>query len=76
MLALFVMTLVDALDPSYGSGENIAGIGLVGVLGILIIGIGLIVMVVMAVRQPAFFRGEILPVAAPVSEKAASSAAE
>ncbi|GAB3282167.1 APC family permease [Microbacterium lacusdiani] len=69
LLALFVMTLRDSLDPSYGSGENIAGVGLVGVLGLLIIGIGVVIMIVMAVRQPAFFRGEILPVEAPASEK-------
>jgi amino acid transporter len=71
LLALFVMTLVDALDPSYGSGENIAGLGLVGVLGLLIIGIGVVIMAVMAVRRPAFFRGEILPMLSPESEKVA-----
>ncbi|WP_375294427.1 APC family permease, partial [Microbacterium sp.] len=69
LLALFVMTLSDSLDPTYGSGENIAGVGIVGILGIAILVLGVVIMVIMAVRQPEFFRGRILPVGAPVSAK-------
>ncbi|WP_203135898.1 APC family permease [Microbacterium sp. JZ31] len=69
LLALFVMTLSDSLDPTYGSGENIAGVGIVGILGIAILVLGVIIMAIMAVRQPEFFRGRILPVGAPVSAK-------
>ncbi|WP_221585497.1 APC family permease [Microbacterium sp. G2-8] len=70
LLAMFVLTIRDALNPAYGSGEHIAGIGIVGLLGILIIGIGVVVMVVMAIRQPDFFRGKVLAIHAAESEKA------
>ncbi|WP_156760899.1 APC family permease [Microbacterium karelineae] len=69
LLAMFIMTIRDALDPSYGSGENIGGVGIVGLLGVLIIGIGVAIMIVMAIRQPDFFRGKVLAVHAAESEK-------
>ncbi|MEB4613210.1 APC family permease, partial [Leucobacter sp. M11] len=33
LLVVFVQTTVDSMDPEFGSGSNIAGIGLVGILG-------------------------------------------
>ncbi|MER7798568.1 APC family permease [Microbacterium sp. NPDC096154] len=72
LLAMFVMTIRDSLSPDYGSGENIAGIGLVGLLGILIIVIGLVFMTIMAVKRPEFFRGEVLPMQHADSEKVTS----
>jgi amino acid transporter len=69
LLVMFVMTLRDSFDPAYGSGANIAGIGIVGILGVFILVLGVVIMAIMAVRKPEFFRGRILPVAAPASEK-------
>ncbi|MBM7503348.1 APC family permease [Agromyces aurantiacus] len=57
---LFVTTLVDSMDPSYGSGSNIGGVGLVFILGVAILGIGVVIMVWQRVARPAFFRGERL----------------
>ncbi|MFF2050213.1 APC family permease [Leifsonia sp. NPDC058194] len=58
---LFVTTLVDSMDPAYGSGSNVAGVGLVFILGMVILLSGVVVMLVMRRRLPAFFRGETLP---------------
>lgn len=64
---LFVTTLVDSTNPDYGSGSNIAGIGLVFILGMLIILVGVVIMIWQAVKRPAFFRGETLATDAPPS---------
>lgn len=58
---LFVQTLVDSFDPAYGSGSEIGGVGLVGILGVGMLLLGVLLMLVMRFRSPAFFRGEILP---------------
>lgn len=58
---LFVTTLVDSMDPDYGSGSNIGGVGLVFILGMVILLSGVGVMLWMRVKLPAFFRGETLP---------------
>lgn len=64
---LFVITLVDSINPDYGSGSNVGGIGLVFILGILIIVVGIVIMIWQAVTRPAFFRGETLSMQAPPS---------
>ncbi|GAA3649684.1 APC family permease [Microbacterium marinilacus] len=69
LLAMFVMTLRDSFDPDYGSGANIGGVGIVGILGVVILLLGGIIMAIMAVRRPAFFRGEILPMQSPASQR-------
>src|SRR5690606_28090524 len=60
LAALFVMTLVDSMNPEYGSGSNIAGVGLVFILGVTVILLGIAIMIWQAIRRPAFFRGETL----------------
>ena len=60
--ALFCVTIVDSLDPNFGSGSHIGGVGLVFILGIGIILIGIAIMIAMAVLKPPFFRGVRLPV--------------
>lgn len=60
LLVIFVQTTVDSMDPEFGSGSNIAGIGLVGILGVLVLAVGVVLMLVQARRNPAFFRGEVL----------------
>ncbi|MEV8267130.1 APC family permease [Microbacterium sp. NPDC076911] len=67
LAALFVITLVDSMDPDYGSGSNIAGVGLVFVLGMGVILLGVIVMIWQAIKRPAFFRGETLSLESPPS---------
>ncbi|MFC7432189.1 MULTISPECIES: APC family permease [unclassified Agrococcus] len=57
---LFVTTLVDSMDPAYGSGSSIGGLGLVFVLGVVVLLLGAVVMIVQRVREPGFFRGETL----------------
>jgi amino acid transporter len=64
---LFVKTLIDSMAPDYGSGSNIGGLGLVFILGVAVIGVGIVIMIVQAIRRPAFFRGETLSLDAPIS---------
>lgn len=60
LLTVFVITLRDSASPDYGSGASIGGVGLVLILGLGLIVIGLVFMLIMRARQPAFFRGETL----------------
>ena len=59
--------VIDSIDPAYGSGSSIGGVGLVFVLGVSIIGVGIVIMIWNAIRRPAFFRGETLAMDAPPS---------
>ena len=61
LVVLFVQTLVDSFDPAYGSGSEIGGVGLVGILGVGMLLLGVVLMLVMRFVSPAFFRGEVLP---------------
>ncbi|HVI98025.1 MAG TPA: APC family permease [Sphingomonas sp.] len=58
--ALFCTTIVDSMDPAFGSGSQIDGIGLVFILGMGIIVLGIAIMIAMALTRPAFFRGQTL----------------
>jgi amino acid transporter len=69
LAVLFVTTLIDTMDPAYGSGSQIAGVGLVFILGVGVILVGVVVMVWQAVKRPAFFRGETLTKDAPASRR-------
>lgn len=62
LAALFFRTIRDSLNPAYGSGSQIGGIGLVFIIGMGIIVVGIALMVAMAIVRPAFFRGERLSV--------------
>ncbi|WAC66746.1 APC family permease [Agrococcus sp. SL85] len=64
LAVLFFTTLIDSMDPDYGSGSSLFGVGLVFVLGIVTLGIGVVLMIVQSIREPAFFRGERIPVGA------------
>ncbi len=61
LLVMFAVTAVDSLDPSYGSGSSILGVGSVFVLGMGILGLGVALMAFTRIAHPAFFRGETLP---------------
>ena len=60
LLLFFVKTAIDSMDPEYGSGSELGGVGLVFILGIGVILLGAVLMVVMYFRDPDFFRGRIL----------------
>jgi amino acid transporter len=60
LAAVFVKLAVDTIDPEYGSGGSIFGLGTVFVLGIGTLALGLVVMFAWQAREPAFFRGETL----------------
>jgi hypothetical protein len=63
LLMLFfvlIITLRDSASPDYGSGASIGGVGLVLILGLGLILAGLVIMAILRVRQPAFFRGETI----------------
>ena len=69
LAVLFVTTLIDSMDPAYGSGSQIGGIGIVFILGMLIIVVGVVIMIWQSIKRPAFFRGETLSVDAPPSAR-------
>jgi hypothetical protein len=57
---VLIITRRHSADPSYGSGASIGGVGLVLILGLGLILAGLVLMAILRVRQPAFFRGKTL----------------
>ena len=71
LAVLFFTTLIDSMDPAYGSGSQIGGIGIVFILGMLIIGLGVVIMIWQAIKRPAFFRGQTLSLDAPASARRA-----
>ncbi|MEU5160546.1 APC family permease [Streptomyces sp. NPDC020875] len=59
LAAVFFKTLYDMWDPAY-SGSSVGGVGTVFVIGVGLLLLGLVLMLVMRWRSPAFFRGEVL----------------
>ena len=55
-----MQTAVDTLDPAYGSGSSVFGVGSVFVIGIGLLLLGAVLMLAWRARHPAFFRGETL----------------
>ncbi|NBE56111.1 APC family permease [Streptomyces boluensis] len=60
LTAVFGKTLYDMWDPAYGSGSSVFGVGSVFVIGVGLLLLGVVLMLLMAKRSPAFFRGEVL----------------
>ena len=71
LLVVFVQTTLDSMDPDFGSGSNIAGIGLVGIIGVVVLGLGVVLMFVQAKVAPAFFSGRVLSKADATSDTSA-----
>ncbi len=67
LAVLFVTTLVDSMDPDYGSGSEVFGVGLVFVLGVTVLLLGAVIMVWQSIKRPDFFRGLTLGTDAPPS---------
>lgn len=60
LLTVFVISVKESLNPDNGSGAQIFGIGLVFYIGFGLLVLGAILMVVMRIVHPGFFRGETL----------------
>ncbi|KQW04762.1 amino acid transporter [Leifsonia sp. Root4] len=60
LAVLFFTTLIDSMNPEYGSGSNVFGVGLVFVLGMVVLLGGAVIMFIESRKRPAFFRGETL----------------
>ena len=60
LTAVFAQTAVDTLDPAYGSGSSVFGVGSVFVIGIGLLLAGAVLMLWWRVRHPEFFRGQTL----------------
>jgi predicted phage tail protein len=65
LTAVFGKTLYDMWDPAYGSGSAVFGVGSVFVIGVGLLLLGVVLMVAMRRRSPAFFRGEVLTTRTP-----------
>ena len=62
LAVLFFTTLIDSMDPEYGSGSHLFGVGLVFILGMVVLLTGVVIMIWQAIKRPAFFRGETLSI--------------
>jgi len=60
LLVMFFATAVESMDPDYGSGSNLWGVGMVFILGVGVLLLGVGIMLWMRVRNPAFFKGETI----------------
>ncbi|MFH9226497.1 APC family permease [Streptomyces lydicus] len=65
LAAVFGKTLTDMWNPAYGSGSSVFGVGSVFVIGVGLLLLGVVIMLIMRRRSPAFFRGEVLTRATP-----------
>jgi amino acid transporter len=60
LAAMFVRLSASSLDPGYGSGGSLFGVGTVFAIGVGILLVGAVLMVAWRLQAPAFFRGETL----------------
>jgi hypothetical protein len=60
LAAVFVETAMDSMNPDFGSGSAVFGIGLVFVLAVGIILLGVVIMLTISWKRPGFFQGETL----------------
>jgi amino acid transporter len=60
LAVVFLKTTYDTFDPDYGTGSSVFGIGSVFFLGFGLLVVGVVLMLWWRVKQPEFFRGEVL----------------
>ena len=60
LAAMFVQLSASSLDPDYGSGGSLFGVGTVFAIGVGILLVGAVLMLAWRLQAPAFFRGETL----------------
>ncbi|MFI0163074.1 APC family permease [Streptomyces sp. NPDC017095] len=65
LTAVFGKTLYDMWNPAYGSGSAVLGVGSVFVIGVGLLLLGVVIMLVMRRRAPAFFHGRTLTAGTP-----------
>jgi amino acid transporter len=58
---VLVIEAHNMMDPEYGSGSSVAGVGTVFIVGVLGMLLAIPLMLVWNARSPQFFRGETLP---------------
>jgi amino acid transporter len=57
---VFLKTTYDTFDPAYGTGSSVFGVGSVFVLGVGLLLVGVLLMLWWRVKEPDFFRGQVL----------------
>ncbi|MFT4127915.1 MAG: APC family permease [Gordonia sp. (in: high G+C Gram-positive bacteria)] len=67
LIAVFVISVRESMDPENGSGASVFGIGLVFYIGFGLLVVGAVVMLFLRARQPDFFTGKTLPKAVPAA---------
>lgn len=60
LTVVFAQTMLDSISPEFGSGSEVAGIGLVFVIAMVISLLGIGLMLLSWMRAPAFFLGVTL----------------
>lgn len=60
LIVIFFHTTISSLDPDFGSGADVGGVGLVFIMGGGVIALGVVVMLVTSLFHRPFFRGEVL----------------
>jgi amino acid transporter len=66
-IAVIVLTYVliveagNMMDPEYGSGSSLLGVGMVFIVGVLGMAVAIPLMLLWQAKAPAFFRGRTLP---------------
>lgn len=73
LLAMFAITAMDSLDPDYGSGTSVFGVGTVFVLGMSILALGVVLMIFTRIAHPAFFKGRTLRRISSATDKPATA---
>ncbi|MEL4359297.1 MULTISPECIES: APC family permease [unclassified Luteococcus] len=56
LAVVFLRVSIDAMDPNFGSGSQVGGIGLVFLIGIGILAMGVVLMLITRFIDPTFFR--------------------
>ncbi|MGJ8516142.1 APC family permease [Carnimonas bestiolae] len=69
LTVIFIQTAVDSWNPDFGSGSEVAGIGLVFVIAFFISLLGLALMLMSQLSAPAFFLGTTLRHDSPTNEE-------
>lgn len=59
LVVFFLQTFFDSMDPAYGSGSELGGVGLVFILSLVLLLLGLICMIYQRVRRPDFFAKKV-----------------
>ena len=60
LAAVFVISIVESMNPENGSGAEIGGIGLVFFIGFGILVLGAVLMLIWRFRSPDFFEGRTM----------------